>query len=153
MLEFDPTIDQRPKWRSLVLVGLQFICAATLVLSARGVAILPMLVTALGASLGTWAIVAIGHRRVSMMPEIKGSTQLVTAGPYRVLRHPMYAALLLFCAGFIFSPFRPWKIGAWLVLVFVLIAKSRIEERQLLARFPQYADYAQRSWRFLPGIW
>lgn len=109
--------------------------------------------SAVGLCLGLWAIAAIGPTRVAIMPDVKTETQLVTAGPYRFVRHPMYASLMLFCGGFVLTPFYWWKIAAWLVLLFVLVAKSRLEERQLLARFTDYADYRNRTRRFVPFVW
>ncbi len=152
MSEFDPTVAHTPSWYSRLLVGMQILSAAALVLSVRSLAPFPMLAMAFGASLGMWAVLTIGLTRVSLHPEVRARAVLITVGPYRLIRHPMYTALLLFCAGFVFSPYRLWKLGAWLLLLLILYAKTRIEERQLLARFPDYAHYAQRSWRFLPWI-
>lgn len=140
-----------------VLVGLQFITAAALVLGVRSGATpsacaSALVLITLGGGLGVWAMVAVGIRRVTIMPEVHENTQLVTIGPYRLVRHPMYAALLLFCGGFVFLPFAYWKLGLWLLLWVVLIGKSRIEERQLTERFPEYSHYLQRSWRFIPWI-
>ncbi|QDV23060.1 methyltransferase family protein [Aureliella helgolandensis] len=143
-----------------LLVGLQFIAASVLVLSGffnwrngswqdSG----PTVVAVIGILLGIWAIAAIGPKRVSLMPAVTADTQLVTAGPYRFIRHPMYAALLLFCGALVFAPFHFWKVGVWGMLLIVLMAKSRLEERQLMKNFPDYAGYMQRTWRFVPLLW
>ncbi len=144
----------QPKWQHF-LVLLQFLTATALVVSARLVVQhgVWLSVSAVGMLLGLWAIAAIGPTRVAIMPEVKAITQLVTAGPYRFMRHPMYASLLLFGGGFVFSPFHWWKVGAWFVLLFVLVAKSFIEERQLNERFPEYSDYSKRTFRFVPFLW
>lgn len=138
-----------------ILVLLQFLTAAALVTSTRfsmrhG---LWLIVSALGMLLGLWSIAAIKLPNVSIMPDVKSKTQLVTAGPYRFVRHPMYSALMLFCGGFVFTPYQWWKVLAWFVLLFVLIAKSSIEERQLTERFSEYTGYSKRTFRFVPFLW
>jgi protein-S-isoprenylcysteine O-methyltransferase Ste14 len=40
-----------------------------------------------------------------------------------------------------------------LALLLVLNAKAALEERLLLARWPEYAAYRARTWRFVPGLW
>lgn len=139
----------------LMLVSIQVLASSALVLLARldwsnWLWLVPGCV---GIVLGVWSVVAIGARRVSMTPDVRPETKLVTTGPYRLIRHPMYSALLLFTSGFVFIPFHFWKLGTWFVLLIVLIAKTRIEERHLAARFTKYEGYQDRSWRFVPYIW
>jgi protein-S-isoprenylcysteine O-methyltransferase Ste14 len=140
---------------SRILVLLQFLTSASLVLSARleSEHVVGFTMATVGLCLGLWAIAAVGPTQVSIMPEVKAKTQLVTAGPYRFVRHPMYTSLMLFCGGFVVTPFHWWKIAAWLVLLFVLVAKSRIEERRLMARFADYDNYRKRTHRFVPFVW
>ena len=134
---------------------IQFLTSAALVLSARYELhhAVGFSLSVVGLCLGLLAIAAIGPARVAIMPDVKTKTQLVTAGPYRFVRHPMYSALMLFCGGFVFTPFQWWKCAVWFVLIFVLVAKSRIEERQLMVKFSDYADYRKRTHRFVPFVW
>jgi protein-S-isoprenylcysteine O-methyltransferase Ste14 len=80
--------------------------------------------------------------------------RIVTTGPYRIVRHPMYASALLFLLG------TPLLLGsAWGTLMLPIGALGfgwRIggEERTLRAAFPDYAGYAARvRYRLLPGLW
>lgn len=138
-----------------LLISLQVLTAASLVLSARPRLDdwMALVVSVCAVLLGIWAIIAIGPSRVSVSPDVSATTALATAGPYRIIRHPMYSALILFAAGFVVTPFRWWKATVWAVLVFILIMKSRVEERQLNQRFEEYAAYMRRTWRFVPFIW
>lgn len=139
----------------IALVIAQFVLAASLALSCQpssSVSIFGLL-SAVGIAIGLWAMWTIGPWRVSVMPDVATGARLITTGPYRMVRHPMYSALLLFGAGLVFMPFRGWKMGVWFALLLVLTAKSKVEERELQACFETYRDYAQRTWRFLPFLW
>lgn len=79
---------------------------------------------------------------------------VISSGPYAVVRHPMYASIMLFFAGV------PLMLGSWwglgfLPLFFLLFAiRTRIEERALTTGLPGYADYAARvRYRLVPGLW
>jgi protein-S-isoprenylcysteine O-methyltransferase Ste14 len=74
---------------------------------------------------------------------------LVTAGPYRYLRHPIYAAILLFAgAGAVARP----SAGSLFFLLVAAGAAVRIaaEETLLVERYPEYRDYARRTKRLIP---
>ena len=68
---------------------------------------------------------------------------LVEQGPYRFVRHPVYAAGLLFLLGYglLTSVLATAVVPAIAVLWWL---KSSVEERHLAARFPEYADYRRR---------
>ncbi|HEY3596200.1 MAG TPA: isoprenylcysteine carboxylmethyltransferase family protein [Paraburkholderia sp.] len=75
-------------------------------------------------------------------------------GPYAYVRHPMYAAAILFLAG------TPLLLGSWWglacvpLLVVALGYRAVREERVLLAGLEGYADYAARvRYRFVPYVW
>lgn len=76
---------------------------------------------------------------------------LKTAGPYRWIRHPIYAALMLAALGLASGSWVGWV--AWTALVVVLLAKVMLEERLLASEYPEYEAYTRRSWRIVPFIW
>jgi protein-S-isoprenylcysteine O-methyltransferase Ste14 len=81
--------------------------------------------------------------------------QLVTSGPYRWLRHPNYAGLLLIALGTATMVWSPRAAGMALV-VWLPIALLRIaeEERALHARLgTAWTDYARGSWCVVPGVY
>ncbi|MCA9127935.1 MAG: isoprenylcysteine carboxylmethyltransferase family protein [Planctomycetales bacterium] len=139
---------------SLALVVLQTALSAAVVLSVREPSghILGVAAACLGVAVGYWAISEIGGRRVSVMPQVRSDAELVTTGPYRWIRHPMYAALLLLVGGLACSPPAMWKCIAWCMLLFVLTIKAEIEERELVRRFPAYIEYSKRTKRILPYL-
>lgn len=77
---------------------------------------------------------------------------LVTDGPYRYWRHPIYASIVYFVwAGQVESPTPPALVAAAVVTV-GLLARMILEERFLRAAFPEYAQYAQTAKRVLPFL-
>jgi protein-S-isoprenylcysteine O-methyltransferase Ste14 len=89
-------------------------------------------------------------RSFSIMSEAR---KLVTSGPYRVVRHPLYVTEEIAIFG-IFLPYWTW-IGASFFFLHLAIQIIRLnnEEKVLRAAFPEYADYARRTAQLVPGIW
>ena len=75
-----------------------------------------------------------------------------TSGPYRVVRHPLYAAYLVTYVGYLLSYPRPLNVVLVAVTAAVMYARAVAEER-LLAGDPAYRAYRERTrWRFVPGV-
>jgi len=81
-------------------------------------------------------------------PRPRPTGALVERGIYGILRHPIYAGLMLLAAGW--SLMRPSGVGVLLSLALVafLDLKARREEQFLAATFPGYAAYRRRTSRF-----
>jgi protein-S-isoprenylcysteine O-methyltransferase Ste14 len=80
--------------------------------------------------------------------------RVITGGPYRIVRHPMYAGALLFFLGL------PLLLGSWWGLLAAPLLTAGIgmraigEERMLRRELPGYDDYARRvRFRLIPGLW
>jgi protein-S-isoprenylcysteine O-methyltransferase Ste14 len=80
--------------------------------------------------------------------------KVVTSGPYRYVRHPMYTGVILFFLGV------PLLLGSWWglcvspCLILLLAFRAVMEERMLKAELDGYADYAARvPYRFVPLLW
>jgi protein-S-isoprenylcysteine O-methyltransferase Ste14 len=91
-------------------------------------------------------------------PVVKMQTErnqkVITTGPYRFVRHPMYAGGLFYFFGL------PFMFGSWLglavapVFVALLLLRIPIEERMLRKDLAGYDDYAARvRYRLVPGVW
>jgi protein-S-isoprenylcysteine O-methyltransferase Ste14 len=101
------------------------------------------LVAALGLGLGVWAGWTMGPS-LSAFPRPPRHAELVDRGPYRYLRHPIYVGGVLFFAG-LSLVFSVWALVLTALLAAFWIAKARLEERHLVARFPEYADYRRKT--------
>jgi protein-S-isoprenylcysteine O-methyltransferase Ste14 len=97
-----------------------------------------------GLTLGRW---------LTPFPRPARGAKLVVTGPYRFVRHPLYAGGLLFFCGLSLVGSVSALVGT-AVLALLWALKSRVEERHLLERFPSYAAYAARvRWRLVPGVY
>ncbi len=96
--------------------------------------------------------ISLGHR-LTPFPKPTAHTALVTSGIYRLVRHPLYTAVLCGSLGWALL-WRSWPaLVATLAAALFLDAKARREERWLRQQFPEYSRYAQRVRRFVPGIY
>jgi len=127
---------------------------------AWGALSLPQWPRLVGACLGilallwfVWIHQTLGDN-LSVRIRIKDSQHLVTSGPYRWVRHPMYTAFyLLHMATFLLT--ANWFIGVtWMAgLTAIILLRVSGEEAMLLARFGNaYSTYAENTGRFLPRI-
>jgi protein-S-isoprenylcysteine O-methyltransferase Ste14 len=75
---------------------------------------------------------------------------LVTRGPYRFIRHPIYAAVIIFSVAGVAGNLSVVNGALGLVIVAGMITRALCEERLLRVRYPEYADYARNTWRMIP---
>lgn len=106
-----------------------------------------------GLVLGGWAILTMRLGRFNIIPEVARQARMVKAGPYRWIRHPMYAAILAATLSLAIGQFSYWRLLAWVLLGLVLRCKWRLEEKLLRARFPQYASYQKKTKRLIPYLY
>ena len=112
-----------------------------------------LILLTLGGVVRTAAVFVLG-RRFTGLVAIQEGHRLQTSGLYRYIRHPSYAGMLLYMAGFVLV-FRCWLglllvAGTWAVLV----ARMNAEEALLAEEFgEEYTAYRRRTWRLLPGLY
>lgn len=102
--------------------------------------------------MGFWAISANRPGNFNITPTPKSGGELVTTGPYRWIRHPMYTSVLLFALSCATVISRPLAWGAWLALALVLWGKARMEEQFMLGTHEAYETYMVGTRRFVPWI-
>jgi protein-S-isoprenylcysteine O-methyltransferase Ste14 len=111
---------------------------------------LPLLLAA--AWLGVWALWVNRPGNFNIIPAVAPHARLITFGPYRLVRHPMYMSVLLWGAGCVLLHYDPRQLLLWCLLTGVLVLKIRCEERHLVRRFPGYIKVMAR-YRLMPKIW
>lgn len=121
--------------------------AAPLFLDWMGAAL-----TVAGIAFAIWARLHLG-RNWSSRPTRKEGHELVTSGPYRYVRHPIYTGLILA----VFGSALTGSLFALVIFAIVSITFSlRVgrEERIMTDLFPaEYAAYRQRTKRLIPFVW
>ena len=105
-----------------------------------------------GIAMGLWALFSMDRKTMNISPTLRSKARLIVKGPYRLLRHPMYAGLLMFGGAFAISVPSWFGFQLWVSLFVVVYVKSAYEEDMLRRRFPEYAEYATRVKRFIPYL-
>jgi protein-S-isoprenylcysteine O-methyltransferase Ste14 len=116
-------------------------------LSAIGAAL-----AATGGGIAVWASRLLG-RGFTPYPKPLSTAELVEAGPFAVVRHPVYAGGLLFFLGYSVYASAPALVATGILAV-VWALKARVEERHLRERYAGYAEYASRvRFRLMPFVY
>lgn len=84
---------------------------------------------------------------------IETTTRLVTRGAYRLIRHPLYASLMLLGTGAFLKHMSGLTIALAIANILALLVTARIEEGEMLAKFgAEYAAYMKRTKMFVPWV-
>jgi protein-S-isoprenylcysteine O-methyltransferase Ste14 len=148
--------DQSPnKLKSYLLVFVQFACLGALALTGPILARHPLLLAleAAALALAGWALLTMRPTNMNVTPDVRAGSVMVSHGPYRVIRHPMYAAILLGTLAIVLDAPSPLRWVIWAVLLADLVLKLNYEERLLAAHHPDYALLQQKTWRLAPFIY
>ncbi len=102
----------------------------------------------LGGLLNIVGLVAL-RKSFAIMAEAR---VLVTTGPYRFVRHPMYLAhfLIFFCV--LVQRLAPRTAALYALFVAGQVVRARVEERKLAESFPEYGEYRRTTGMFFPRL-
>ncbi len=160
------TASNVPHWDRLIARGnrillLIFLATAALDAGRFRWSAMPMIVRAIGtaavvATVGViWWCAAANHflSARSRIQSERGHT-VVQHGPYRFVRHPLYASRIVLIIGVALT------LGSWIALVpaalnaVLLILRTSLEDRMLTTELPGYSEYAKHvPERLVPGLW
>ena len=109
---------------------------------------------AAGLILRWWAIVVLG-RFFTVDVQIAADHEVVERGPFRVVRHPSYAGVLLAFLGFALT------MGNWVAVLVLMgpiwlafVYRMRVEEEALTGALGEkYRSYMRRTKRLVPGVY
>lgn len=108
--------------------------------------------TLFGLALAAWGFVSLGEA-LTPYPRPLDDATLHRQGAYRFMRHPIYTGALLGACGWAL-----WWLSAYgalcaLALAVFIDRKARREEIWLREKYPEYAGYARRVKKFIPGLY
>ena len=97
--------------------------------------------------------VMIMKRNGNVTPVPKESARLITGGPYKYIRHPMYIAQVIAVIPLIYENYNLPRLYALILLVITLIFKLHYEEKRLIEHFGNsYIEYQKVSKKVIPFI-
>lgn len=98
-----------------------------------------------------WSVLSLAFlgRCFGLLPEARG---LVTRGPYRWVRHPVYLGEIVAALGLVVASLSAPVFGLFVLWCGLQYWRARNEERALETTFPGYAEYRARTYRLFPGL-
>ncbi|MBU6142132.1 isoprenylcysteine carboxylmethyltransferase family protein [Patescibacteria group bacterium] len=108
--------------------------------------------TMLGVLFAIWARIHLG-RNWSSVPTAKEGHELITSGPYRFVRHPIYTGILFAAFGAALTG-SLFGIGIFILVCAIFLRRISKEEHIMLGLFPNtYPGYQTRTKRLIPFVW
>jgi protein-S-isoprenylcysteine O-methyltransferase Ste14 len=108
--------------------------------------------TVLGVALAVLARVYLG-RNWGMPMSRKEDPELITTGPYALLRHPIYTGMMIAMLGSAIGGSINWVLPLVAGGAYFIYSATR-EEELMRAQFPDaYPPYMRRTWMLLPFVW
>ena len=105
-----------------------------------------------GVVIGGWSMVLLG-KDLSIFPHPVEEARLVDAGPFRVVRHPIYLGVILGALGLALALASPAAVIVALVFVPFFMAKTGFEEDRLVENVPGYREYRSTiPYRIIPRV-
>jgi protein-S-isoprenylcysteine O-methyltransferase Ste14 len=113
---------------------------------------LGLVLFAVGLGFAIWARLHIGRNWGTPMTQ-KDDPELVTSGPYHLVRHPIYSGILLAGLGTAIALTWLWLVAVGLAGIYFGYSAT-VEEHFLTGRFPDlYPDYRRATKKLLPFIY
>jgi len=131
---------------------LMYLRAGELMAEARALRLLGFGLSVYAAIVMLWATLVLGRFLVPRAV-VFVDHQLVTSGPFCLMRHPVYSGILALWLGAALGTLNVWLLVLWPVLFLGLLAEAKAEERFLELKFSEaYARYRRSTWRFVPRL-
>ena len=98
-----------------------------------------------------WALYSLSYlgNRFSIVPEARG---LVTSGPYRLVRHPIYLGEIIAGVGLVLPTLFSLHAVVLAIFLGAQLLRTYFEERVLRSTYPQYEAYARHTHRLIPFV-
>ena len=141
---------------SSLLVALQLAAMVAAVLPAGAASWHPAGYVPLAAAvgIGAWTLLHNRPGNFGIFPEPRERARLVTTGPYALVRHPMYLAMILMMTATPLALGSYWAMLPSIFFILLLAARAKNEEELLQKELKGYSEYMQKTrYRLFPGVW
>jgi protein-S-isoprenylcysteine O-methyltransferase Ste14 len=102
----------------------------------------------------TWVLVKNPHAESSVRIQHDRGHCVIVSGPYRLVRHPMYAGLIQLHQSIALILGSTWTMGLAALITILFLWRTALEDRTLRRELPGYKEYATVTrYRLMPGIW
>lgn len=109
---------------------------------------------AVGSIGSTWTMVVNRNAETTVRIQKDRGHSVITHGPYRIVRHPMYICIVFGLPGTALILGSGWSMIVAALIIALFVWRTAREDRVLFAELEGYADYAKVTrYRLLPGIW
>jgi len=102
----------------------------------------------------TWVLLVNPYAETSVRIQTERGHQVVTSGPYRFVRHPMYVCLILDHPAIALILGSMWALALSGVLAILMVWRTALEDRTLRRELPSYEEFTcVTRYRLIPGLW
>jgi len=109
---------------------------------------------ALAMVLIAWVMVVNPFAETSVRIQTDRGHTVITSGPYRIVRHPMYLGAILMYTATSLVWGSVWALALAAVMTGLMIWRTSREDRTLRQELAGYEEYSSRTrYRLLPGLW
>ena len=106
------------------------------------------------ATMITWVLVKNSHAESSVRIQSDRGHCVIASGPYRFVRHPMYAGLIQLHQSLALMLGSPWTVALVALITILLWWRTALEDQVLRRELPGYEEYTTVTrYRLMPGIW
>lgn len=141
--------------KSVILVSVQFSCLFFLLYSGPVFKFndYTLILELIALLLVLWAIYTMRKSKMNIFPDVRKGSKLIRKGPYRIIRHPMYLAVILFSLSLILMSYTFIRLVTFLILVIDLLFKIEHEENLLDADLNGYQEYSIKTYKLIPFLY
>jgi protein-S-isoprenylcysteine O-methyltransferase Ste14 len=105
-------------------------------------------------TLGFWAMKQNTYLAQYVRIQKERGHRVITTGPYKYVRHPMYVGVILFILCFPLALGSLYSFIPALIIVILFIIRTSLEDKTLQEELEGYQEYAKRvRYKLIPGIW
>jgi protein-S-isoprenylcysteine O-methyltransferase Ste14 len=102
----------------------------------------------------TWVLIKNPHAESSVRIQKEREHTVVSSGPYRFVRHPMYVGLILLHLSIALVLGSMWTLALAALITILFLWRTALEDRTLRRELSGYEEYTRVTrYRLMPGIW